>query len=308
VTTGTAGVDSGYSVMTNLNHASLVGDGKSQSDGDDVRVLYWDSGACSWSELDRALAEDSTWDSSSTKAWFKLQADISASSSDSDYYLYYGNATAANPPADKSNVYLYWDDFESYSTGSAPSGWTVISGNHQVVNDGGNKILRATGSVSGRHAIYKNGIAEANIRVSAGVRTNDVTNTNMGPSARVTGTIESNSNYYTFHFRRTDNNDHIAEVLNGTWSSIVSTAQAVSNNAWYRYDIGAAGSNLKGWFGSTQQLSTTDTSISGAGSVGLYNVFGAVDAADTIDTDNFIARLYVEPEPTTGLGAEQPKP
>ena len=308
VTTGTAGVDSGYSVMTTLNHASLVGDGKSQSDGDDVRVLYWDSGACSWSELDRALAEDSTWDSSSTKAWFKLQADISASSSDSDYYLYYGNATAANPPADKSNVYLYWDDFESYSTGAAPTGWTVISGNHQVVNDGGNKILRATGSVSGRHAIYKNGIAEANIRVSAGVRTNDVTNTNMGPSARVTGTIESNSNYYTFHFRRTDNNDHVAEVLNGTWSTIVSTAQTVSNNTWYRYDIGAAGSDLKGWFGATQQLSTTDTSISGAGSVGLYNVFGAVDAADTIDTDNFIARLYVEPEPTTGLGVEQPKP
>ena len=130
----------------------------------------------------------------------------------------------------------------------------------------------------------------------------------MGPAARVTGTIESNSNYYTFHFRRTDNNDHLAKVVNGTWSGIVSTAQTVSNNTWYRYDIGAAGSNLKGWFNTTQQLSTTDTAIAGAGFVGLYNVFGSADAADTIDADNFIARLYVDPEPTTGLGAEQPKP
>jgi len=308
VTTGAAGVESGYSVMVTLNHVSLVGDGKSQSDGDDVRVLHWDSAGCAWSELDRALDQDSTWNSASTKAWFRLQADISASSFDDNYYLYYGNATATNPPANKSNVYLYWDDFESYATGVAPSGWTVVSGNHQVVNDGGNKVLRAIGSVSGRHAIYKNGIAEANIRVSSSVRTNDVTNTNMGPTARATGTIESNSNYYTFHFRRTDNNNHVAKVVNGTWSDIVSTAQTVSNNTWYRYDIGAAGSNLKGWFNTTQQLSTTDTSLPGAGSVGLYNVFGSADAADTIDTDNFIARLYVEPEPTTSLEAEQPKP
>lgn len=308
VTAGGAEASSGYSVMVTLNHASLVDDSKSQPDGDDVRVLYRNSGGCTWSELDRALDEDSNWDSSSTDVWFKLQAGISASSADGDYYLYYGNATAADPPADKSNVYLYWDDFESYATGAAPTGWTVISGNHQVVDDGGNKILRSTGSASGRHAIYKNGIAEANIRVSTGVRTNDVTNANMGPAARATGTIESSSNYYTFHFRRTDNNDHVAKVVNGTWSSVVSTAQTVSNNTWYRYDIGAAGSNLKGWFNSTQQLSTTDTAIPGAGSVGFYKVFGSTDGADTIDADNFIARLYVDPEPTTGLGVEQPKP
>ena len=84
--------------MVTLNHASLVGDGKSQPDGDDVRVLYRNSGDCTWSEVDRALDQDSAWNSSSTKAWFKLQAGISASSSDGDYYLYYGNATAANPP------------------------------------------------------------------------------------------------------------------------------------------------------------------------------------------------------------------
>jgi predicted ribosomally synthesized peptide with SipW-like signal peptide len=308
VTTGAAGVDSGYSAMISLNHASLVGDGKSQSDGDDVRVVYWNAGSCNWTELDRALDEASNWNSTSSGVWFKLEADISASSSDDNYYLYYGNATATNPPANKSNVYLYWDDFESYTTGSAPTGWTVISGNHQVVNDGGNKIVRSTGSTSGRHVIYKDGIAEADVLASSRVRTNDVTNVNMGPAARVTGTIESNSNYYTFHFRRTDNNDHIGKVVNGTWGDIVSTAQTPSNNTWYRYGIGAAGSNLKGWFNTTQELSTTDTSIPGAGSVGIYNVFGSVDAADTIDADNFIARLYVEPEPTTGLGAEQPKP
>jgi hypothetical protein len=43
-------------------------------------------------------------------------------------------------------------------------------------------------------------------------------------------------------------------------------------------------------------------------SVGVYNVYNAADAGDTIDTDDLIARLYVEPEPTTGLGTEEPKP
>jgi hypothetical protein len=33
-----------------------------------------------------------------------------------------------------------------------------------------------------------------------------------------------------------------------------------------------------------------------------------VDGADTIDTDDFIARLYVDPEPSVGLGTEEPKP
>jgi hypothetical protein len=308
VTTGAAGVSSGYSVMASLNHALLVGSGKSRADGDDVRVLYWDSGGCTWSELDRALGEDSNWGASNTEVWFALQADIPASSSDDSYYLYYGNTMAANPPADKSNVYLYWDDFESYATGSAPAGWTVVSGNHQIVNDGGNKVLRSTGSTSGRHVIYKNGIAEAGVWVSSRVRTSDVTNVNMGPTARASGTTESNSNYYSFHFRRTDNSNHLAKVVSGTWSTIVNTAQTVSNNTWYRYDIGAAASTLRGWFNGTQQLSTTDTSLPGAGSVGLYDVFGSVDGTDTIDADNFIARLYVDPEPTTGLGAEQPKP
>jgi hypothetical protein len=308
VTTDASAVSSGYSVMANLNHASLVGAGKSQVDGDDVRVLYWSAASCGWTELDRALDQSSSWDSASTKIWFGLQAGIPASSADDAYYLYYGYGGAASPPADKSNVYLYWDDFESYSTGAAPSGWTVISGNHTIVDDGGNKVLRSVGSTSGRHAIYKNGVAEADICVSSRVRTNDVTNVNMGPTARVTGTIESNSNYYSFHFRRTDNSSHLAEVVNGTWASITSTSQTVSNSTWYRYDVGVAGSALKGWFNTTEQLSTTDTAVAGAGSVGLYNVFGSADGADTIDTDDFIARLYVDPEPSTGLGAEQPKP
>jgi hypothetical protein len=294
--------------MADLNHSSLVGAGKSQADGDDVRILYWSAGSCGWTELDRALDQSSSWGSANTKIWFKLQVGISASSADDDYYLYYGYSGATNPPANKSNVYLYWDDFESYSTGSAPTGWTVISGNHAVVDDGGNKVLRATGSTSGRHAIYKSGISQADICVSARVRTNDVTNVNMGPTARASGTIESNSNYYSFHFRRTDNSNHLAEVVNGTWATITSTAQTVSNNTWYRYDVGVAGSALKGWFNTTPQLSATDTSLPGAGSVGLYNVFGSVDGADTIDTDDFIARLYVDPEPSVGLGTEEPKP
>src|SRR5712691_2263300 len=128
VTAGTAATASGYSVSVTFNHASLVTAGKSLASGNDVRVVYWNGSA--WVEIDRLLDEASSWNNASTKVWFKTQAAISASTSDDNYYLYYGNASAGAPPANGMNVYLFYDDFSGTTIDT--SKWTVTRGTTSV--------------------------------------------------------------------------------------------------------------------------------------------------------------------------------
>jgi hypothetical protein len=93
-------------------------------------VLYWTG--TGWLELDRVLEPGSSWDSSSTKIWFKLQARIDASSSDGDYYLYYGNPTASDPPADERGVFPFADFFDRADSDVVGRGWTVYESTGDV--------------------------------------------------------------------------------------------------------------------------------------------------------------------------------
>jgi hypothetical protein len=91
----------------------LVSGGKSLASGNDARILYWNGST--WTELSRILFNDgpagqasSTWNAASTTLFFKTVAGISASGSDTGYYLYYGNPLAGSPPtnAPSSRYYL----------------------------------------------------------------------------------------------------------------------------------------------------------------------------------------------------------
>jgi subtilisin-like proprotein convertase family protein len=93
-------IANGYPIKITLDHASLVGAGKSQADGDDIRIVYWNGG--SWIEVARTLFNNnltsSSWNLSNTTILFKAQAAIPAGTSDSNYYIYYGNPSASGPP------------------------------------------------------------------------------------------------------------------------------------------------------------------------------------------------------------------
>ncbi|MFC1687568.1 DUF2341 domain-containing protein [Patescibacteria group bacterium] len=80
--------------------------------GDDVRIFY------TTTDLDRDIV---TFTASEIEIWFKVQADIAAPDS-TNYFLYYGDAAAVNPPADKDNIYLLWDDFNDGSIDPAKWG------------------------------------------------------------------------------------------------------------------------------------------------------------------------------------------
>lgn len=125
VTAGSVAVAAGYALSTEIDHADLVGAADALASGDDVRVVYFSAGT--FTELDRVLDTGATWNSAATKLWFKSQASIPAGTADGSYWLYYAKPSAAAPPANSANVFLYSDGFEAgnldaWTTGT-PAGW-----------------------------------------------------------------------------------------------------------------------------------------------------------------------------------------
>ena len=92
---------------------------------DDIRIVYWNGS--SWAEIDRTLFNNnltgSSWDQSDTTIMFKTQAAITAGESDSGYYLYYGNGSAASPPTDtlSSRYFIAEDLTETQTSSSTPA-------------------------------------------------------------------------------------------------------------------------------------------------------------------------------------------
>ena len=110
VNTGAVAPDRGYDGYTAripaLDTAALIAAGQMQPDCSDLRILYYDG--LGWNELPRQVLDCNT---PQTDVRFMLAADIAASSTDDNYYLYHGNAApAALPAVTETNVYLWYDD------------------------------------------------------------------------------------------------------------------------------------------------------------------------------------------------------
>jgi hypothetical protein len=134
----------GYSVSYTFNHAALVSAGKSLANGADIRIVYWNGS--SWVELDRALDLSSSWNSTATTIWFESQAAISGNSTDSNYYLYYGNPSAQPPSYDPHSLVIsnnsIYDKISTVVTGD-------LSTNQTSFTDGSGNFWTAGPASSG---------------------------------------------------------------------------------------------------------------------------------------------------------------
>jgi hypothetical protein len=310
VTAGSAAVPSGYSVPVTINHASLVGAGKSQASGDDLRVFYW-TGA-SWVQLDRVLDSGSAWNSTTTKIWFKTQAAIAASGTDSNYYLYYGNPTAASPPANKANVFLFADDFE----GGTLSKWTILSGSWQVATDqkhGGTYSLKyPTESGTSDKSIFANPALNIdNIYLDTWWRFSVLDPANARPDmAQVFRADGTGSNDYEANLEgqsSTREGWDIAKTVGGTWSWLnTDTVSTAAANTWTRIGTAIYGTGMRVFKDGTQINPTSGSFNVGSelasGTIGFHK-WNMSSGAWWID--DVIARRYVDPEPTAAPGTEQ---
>lgn len=87
VAAGSVNVPTQYSVRIQFNHAALVTATKSLSSGNDIGVVYWNGST--WTELDRRLDDQSSWNSAATQVWFRTQAAINANQRDDNYYIFW---------------------------------------------------------------------------------------------------------------------------------------------------------------------------------------------------------------------------
>ena len=253
------------------------------------------------------MDEDGSWNSASTTIWFKLQAAIGTSASDDSYYLYYGNAAATGPPENKSTVYLAYDDFEGATVGLAPPGWTVRTGSWLVVDErGGGGVATAAGT-SGRAFMDKDGVSEQDVLVRARLKfVEDAASalpTIMSRSSNTTATTVTGYKFDVFRGNGVD----IGKYVNGTHSFLDSVAESVTANTWYVIEGGSYGSTLRLWRDGVEKGSATDTAITAAGAVRLLFYHGGTGTQHA-RFDDFLARKYVEAEPSAALGAEEAGP
>lgn len=104
-----------------LNTQQLVSAGKLRPDGNDLRIVWWNSSSSSWLEVDRLNITN--FNAPSTTVRFGTQKAIFPGSVDDNYCVYYGNSGAAAAPCNGGKVYLFEDNFDRTASSTVGSGW-----------------------------------------------------------------------------------------------------------------------------------------------------------------------------------------
>jgi uncharacterized protein DUF2341 len=309
VSTGAAAVGVGYSELVTFNHAALVAAGKSLANGDDVRVVHWNSGACSWTELDRVLGDTAgAWNQAATALWFRLSAAIAANASDGDYYLYYGNPAAAAPPANPKNVFFFWDDFPGAGLGASwavlrppAAGWSVGGGrlninmdpNETFAGNNNTATLFSVAAPAGDFEAQVQQIGRPTLNGQTGSLFDYQNDDNYVGDAHLSTGAESIGYGW-----------EVGGALNGV------TVGVNSDPTYLR--TRKLGTSYTGWYSTNG--GATFTQVGGAVLVNLspirvgVSAFSFTNNVGSMSFDNVRIRNLVNPEPTTAVGAEQLKP
>jgi peptidoglycan hydrolase-like protein with peptidoglycan-binding domain len=326
VTTGTNSPFNGYtgySVQFTTDTATLIDDSKLRADCDDLRIAFW-SGSL-WTELDRDLY---SCDAANTEVWFQLQEDIAASSSAANYYLYYGNASASDPPANRSNVYLHYNDWSTdrlseyaigrqddwHGTGSY-TGFTWDSGNERVNFDTSDD---STGGLRlpsfGERDVY----VEQLVRYT-GCFEADIT---QGLTARYLGDGTSSDNWYAFvqaNSTGCSSGPYTNPVMqkdtrtDGGFCGSGAGSEWALDGSTHRQAFaiwGVNDTNMKGWLDKSPRKPSeaADLACSDASDHENAGDVAWMQAQVTGSFDDFLVRRYTEPEPTISLGGEETAP
>jgi len=337
VATGPVSPDKGYAGYTAriapLDTQSLVASGDLQSDCRDLRLLYYDG--LGWQELPRHVIGCNT---ATTDIRFALAADIPASASDDNYYLYYGNPAAGAPAGlSPTNVYLWFDDAATDRSGSYVRGridnwhgdgwddslsWNP-AGYYQY--DNGDNFTSG----------YRRAIDERDVYIEAEFFHTGCYQFNKTSGVLVRGIIasgtlgsETSDHYYAsnrgqFPGCRASGYTHDGDILEDQRTTTVVDGPdppPITANTWRRQALAAwstTPTNLAFWdedssalwaatgfpAGSNLQASGTDVSDNtGRGFVAIMT------AQDDARVRNIVVRRFVSPEPVLTLTDERQPP
>ncbi|MFW9829017.1 MAG: DUF2341 domain-containing protein, partial [Candidatus Thorarchaeota archaeon] len=280
----------GYSVNISVNTAKLISDEKIRSDGNDLRIVWYNLSNKAWLELDRL--NESNFGTIDTRIWFKTQEVIAPGTSDTNYYLYYGNPNAFSPPMNGSKVYDFYDDF-TQPDGSA-NGWTVVNGTWSVNN---NKYVENQFVMDGRSLINTYLVENASIEVFI-----NSSGGNFG--AGVMFRLQNNQNFYTAGIGFWEYEVAIGKWTNDFPSTLDNTSNSESvliDSQWYHLKIEILGSQYLVYLNDILKNNISDVDHLSPGQVGLMTwTTSAISSFDDLKI-----RLLMSPEPILTLGNEE---
>ncbi len=298
----------GYSVEVTLDTASLVSAGKMLSDCSDLRIAYLHDS--SWVELDRDVINGGT---SATQVWFKTQAAIGASpSADTDYYVYYGNPSASNPPANKNNVYLWFDDFNRPDEIDITSeaAYTQTNGGVWSIEGG---MLKNTGAGGDPNKLVVNVLGTVNCGVEMSIKLNVTNWLGDGDEGRMGLTCDMDTPNGEGYCGLFHNDLNRVALLNDLRSWGSGTTFSWSTNTWYEMrfrvtNCSTKQGQLKTWLAGTSEPSSwTINGDFGGGGARSYGEVGVAGSrrGDVTYFDSFQVRYAVNLEPTVSLSAPE---
>ncbi len=294
-------VPEGYSVKFNLDTTGI----KYQNDGDDVRVVFWNG--TNNIEIDRT--NESNFNSVNTEIWFKLQQDISASSYDDSYYVYYGNPSATNPPSNKSKVYDFWDDFSDLAK------WTIDAENIDAVSVDGSlgqpapSLRHDPDSSQTKNSYYDTRLITKNYQIDDAIIEYDAYLAGTPRIIHQFGPRVDSLNFNSGYFWRVQTSDSDGGwfyLSAGSWSSFGTQYPAQSAGSWYHVKQNVTDSSFTATVDGGSAYSGTDTSKSTSDYV-VSHVHGVnLDGTSYVLVDNLKIRKYIgAQEPTITVEGEE---
>lgn len=306
VKTGSRPVPAGYSYRVVFDHAAVVAAGLGAGGGAPVRIVRWTGSG--WEELDRVLDPGSGWQRPDTTLWFRSPLAYPASTADSDFYLYYGNPNASVAPENPSRVFLFFDDFEGpplekWASFGRAALWQVSS----VAHRGSASLYYPPDPPDGGSLVASPPINEADVMVESYWRVIGVGRVDVSQFARFDppfraaygANLEFSGGWNLYEVRPSDGNfvelaPNRGAPTEGVWTRV---SYAIAGTQAVLFQDGVQINPLAGRLDVGMDLLT--------GNVGLSKYWVSPDAGFWVD--DFLARRYVDPEPTTSLEPEEQK-
>ena len=300
-------ISSGYSVCLTMDTAALVSSGKMLSNGDDLRIVYWDGD--SFTELDRDIIDMNT---DSTQIWFKTQADIAPSGTDDSYDMYYGYSTVENPPENKKNVYLWYDDFDRADKPdiTAEAEYSKTGGGTWSIES---NTLKNVGASGDPNKLIITALGDVDVDVDMLVKIN-VDSFTGGDESRMglsccMATPSSGSGYCALLHQDTNSLDLLNDLL--SWGTTATHSWSLDTWYYMRFRVIDPASRLgqvKVWTAGTAEPGQwTVNGDFGGGAARGYGELGFAGSRNTDTTyfDDITIRYTVSSPPSTVLGSEE---
>ncbi|MFX1530578.1 MAG: DUF2341 domain-containing protein [Promethearchaeota archaeon] len=282
-------IPQGYSVNISINTIELISSGKLRNDGNDLRIVWYNSSNKAWLEIDRI--NESNFNTIDTQIWFKTQDTINPETSDTNYYLYYGNPYALSPPMNRSKIYDFFDDF---TQGNGPAnGWSTISGTWSVFN---NEYRENSGTQDCTSLLDSYDIKNSSIEVR--VKTNG-NSFGVGVKFR----YYNESNFFCAGLGYWDREISFGKQNESGWLEIAFDGADESNlisDQWYDLKIESIGNHHKIYLDGLLRIDEIHNDHLDYTQIGFLTW-----TTNTTYYDDLKIRLLMSPEPTSTLGNEE---